>query len=172
MPRVKSAHPIPAQAWDYGQSLGRDLATAVVLFHEAVASRLGLNAAEWRCLGLLDQHGPSTAGRLAEWSGFTTGAITGIVDRLEKAGYVRRQPNPRDRRSVIIHPLRGTELKKQVAPIFESLGRAMAEAAGHYSPQEQAAIRDYFEKTIQVLRAETAKLSRRRGQRPARGRRP
>jgi len=170
MPRDKSKPSFSPQSWEYNQSVGRDLATAVVLFHEAVASRLGLNAAEWRCLGLLDQHGPSTAGQLAEWSGFTTGAITGIVDRLEKAGYVRRQPNPRDRRSVIIHPLRGAELKKQVAPIFESLGRAMAEIAGHYSPQEQAAIGDYFEKTIQVLRTETAKLSGRRGLRPARQR--
>lgn len=162
MPRDQSKQLIPPESWDYGQSLGRDLATAVVLFHEAVAARLGLNAAEWRCLGLLEQHGPSTAGRLAEWSGFTTGAITGIVDRLEKAGYVRRQPNPRDRRSVIIHPLRSAELKKRVGPIFESLGRSMAEAAGRYTPQEQAAIQDYFERTIRVLREETAKLSKRR----------
>jgi predicted transcriptional regulator len=162
MSRGKFRPPIPTQAWDYGQSLGRELSTAVILFHEAVASRLGLNAAEWRCLGLLGRHGPTTAGKLAEWSGFTTGAITGIVDRLERAGYVRREPNPRDRRSVIIQPLRVPEWKKQVAPIFASLGKAMAEAAGNYTAQEQAAIGDYFERTIQVLHAETAKLSKQR----------
>ncbi len=160
MPTDKSRRPIPPQFWNYGQSLGRELSTAVVLFHEAVASRLGLNATEWRCLGLLDQYGPTTAGRLAELSGLTTGAITGIVDRLEKAGYVRREPNPRDRRSVIIHPLRFRELKEQVAPIFASLGRAMTAAASRYTAKEQAAIQNYFERTIQILREETSKLSK------------
>lgn len=144
----------------YGRSLGQQFSTANIVFHEAVASRLGLNAAEWRCLGLLDLHGPSTAGRLAEWSGFTTGAITGIVDRLEKAGYVVRKPNLHDRRSVIIHPLRLPELRKQIEPIFESLGRAMAEAASEYSAEELAAIGRYFEKAIEVLRAETVKVSK------------
>jgi DNA-binding MarR family transcriptional regulator len=140
--------------------MGRELSTAVVLFHEAVAARLGLNAAEWRCLGLLDREGAATAGRLAELSGFTTGAITGIVDRLEKAGYVRREPNPRDRRSVIVRPLEVPGLREQVTPIFESLGRAMAAVAGRYSARELAVIQDYFERTIRTLRDETAKLAR------------
>ncbi|HZW30139.1 MAG TPA: MarR family transcriptional regulator [Isosphaeraceae bacterium] len=131
----------------------------MILFHEAVAARLGLSAVEWKCLGLLDQHGPTTAGRLAELSGFTTGAITGIVDRLEKAGYVRREPNPRDRRSIIIQGLPNSGLRKQVMPIFASLGRAMEEVCSRYSAQELATIRDYFERTIQVLRDETAKLT-------------
>src|SRR5579875_329414 len=144
----------------YGRSLGQRFSTAIIMFHEAVATRLGLNAAEWRCLGLLDLHGPSTASRLAEWSGFTTGAITGIVDRLEKAGYAERRPNPHDRRSVIIHPLRLPELRKEVEPIFESLGRAMAEAAKGYSPKELAAIGTYLAKAIEVLRAETVKISK------------
>src|SRR5574337_1367052 len=154
------SHRLPSdQTMNYGRVLGQELSTAIVLFHEAVASRLGMNAAEWRCLGLLDLHGPTTAGGLAKLTGYTTGAITGIVDRLEKGGYARRVPHPRDRRSVIIHPLRLPELRKQVGPIFASLGQAMAEAASHYPPQEQAAIGTYFERTIQVLRAETAKLS-------------
>lgn len=147
---------------DYGRLLGRELSTAVVLFHEAVASRLGMNAAEWRCLGLLDLHGPTTAGGLAKLTGYTTGAITGIVDRLQKAGYVRREQHPRDRRSVIIHPLRLPKLRKEVAPIFASLGHAMTEAASHYTAREQAAIGTYLERTIQVLRAETVKLSKQR----------
>jgi DNA-binding MarR family transcriptional regulator len=130
------------------------------LFHEAVAARLGLGAAEWKCLDLLSREGAATAGRLAELSGFTTGAITGIVDRLERAGYVRREPNPRDRRSVIVRPLEVPGLREQVTPIFDSLGRAMAAVAGRYSAQELAVIRDYLERTIQTLRDETAKVSR------------
>lgn len=161
MPSNKSDSVPFSETMDYGRLLGRELSTAVVLFHEAVASRLGMNAAEWRCLGLLDLHGPTTAGGLAKLTGYTTGAITGIVDRLQKAGYARREKHPRDRRSVIIHPLRLPELRKQVGPIFASLGQAMTEAASHYTAKEQAAIGTYLERTIQVLRAETAKLSER-----------
>lgn len=137
---------------------GRQLSDAVVFFHEAVASHLGMTAAEWKCLGLLDQHGPSTASRLAELSGFTTGAITGIVDRLEKGGYVRRDANPKDRRSVIVRPLRSKALAERVGPVFQSLSRAMAGVASGYSAAELASIGRFFAETIEVLRAETAKL--------------
>jgi DNA-binding MarR family transcriptional regulator len=150
--------------------LGQELGTAVVLFHEAVAASLGLGAAEWRCLGLLGRHGPSTAGRLAELSGFTTGAITGIVDRLEKAGYARREPNPHDRRSVIVVPLRGEEVGERVAPIFASLGLAMAAVAGRFDARELDAIRAYLEATIRALRDETARLAGPAGRVPPRRR--
>ena len=86
----------------------------------------GLGAAEWKCLGVLDLEGPAPAGRLAAASGFTTGAITGIVDRLERAGYVRREAHPTDRRSVVIRPLHVAGLKAKVGPIFASLRAAMA----------------------------------------------
>ncbi len=138
--------------------LGRELSTAVIFFHEAVAAHLGMGAAEWKCLGLLDQHGPSAASRLAELSGFTTGAITGIVDRLERGGYVRRQPHPTDRRSVIVQPLHVQELKERVVPIFQSLGRAMSEITGHFSARELTAIARFMTETTNVLRQETAKL--------------
>jgi len=138
--------------------MGRELSNAVVFFHEAIASQLGISAAEWKCLGLLNQHGPSSASRLAELSGFTTGAITGIVDRLEQAGYARREPHPNDRRSVIVHPRHMRELEERVAPIFQSLGHAMAQIAGGYSSKELAAIAGFFRETTEVLRNETARL--------------
>jgi DNA-binding MarR family transcriptional regulator len=137
---------------------GREFSNATVFFHEAVAAHLGMNAGEWRCYGLLKQHGPMTAGRLAELSGFTTGAITGIADRLEKAGYVKRQPNPEDRRSLILHPLRLEEINAKTDPIFASLGKAMSEVAKNYTGQELAAVMDYFRRTIEVLHKETVKL--------------
>ena len=141
-----------------GELMGRELSNAMIFFHEAVASRLGMSAAEWKCLGLLEQHGPLTASRVAELSGFTTGAITGIVDRLEKTGYVRRKPHPNDRRSVIVEPQHVKELKQRIAPIFQSLGRAMAEVTGGYSLKELAVIAEFFRETTEVLRNETAKV--------------
>lgn len=144
-----------------GQLLGRELSTAVIAFHEAVAAELHLNAAEWKSLGVLDQHGPLTAGRLAELSGFTTGAVTGIVDRLERAGHVRRERHPTDRRSVIIHPVRFLEVRKRVAPILESLGKHMGELCGAYTPAQLEAIGRFFAQTTDVLRSETSKLKAR-----------
>ena len=138
--------------------LGRDLSNAVVFFHESIAAHLGMSAAEWKCLGLLDQHGPSTASRLADLSGFTTGAITGIVDRLERSGYVRRRPHPTDRRSVIVEPLHVQGLRERVLPIFESLGAAMADLHLHYTQKELAAIEKFMREITAVLRQETAKL--------------
>ncbi len=148
----------PPEGAPSGDLMGRELSDAVIFFHEAVAAHLGMSAAEWKCLGLLDRLGPSTAGRLAELSGFTTGAITGIVDRLERAGYVRREPHPKDRRSVIIQPLHVKGMQERVMPIFQSLGQAMADVAGGYKPEELAAIGAFFRDTTRVLREETAKL--------------
>jgi DNA-binding MarR family transcriptional regulator len=152
----KAAHESPGP-----QNLGKELSSAVVFFHEAVAARLGMSAGEWRCYVLLGQHGSLTASRLAELSGFTTGAITGIVDRLERAGCVRRQPNPDDRRSVILHPLRLAETERRTDPIFNSLGRAMNAIAAGYSKKELAAIAGYLRQTIGALHTETRKLKSR-----------
>src|SRR5579871_3290956 len=91
-----------------GELLGSELSAAVIAFHEAIAARLGIGATEWKCLAVLGigHAETATAGQLASATGLTTGAITGIIDRLERLGYVRREPNPEDRRSVIIRALR------------------------------------------------------------------
>ena len=72
------------------------------------------------------QTGPITAGELAERTGLTTGAITGVIDRLEKAGFVRRVKDPDDRRRVIIEPL-AERIKGQIVPLFQSIGRGIAD---------------------------------------------
>ncbi|MHB1599763.1 MAG: MarR family transcriptional regulator, partial [Acidimicrobiales bacterium] len=75
---------------------------AVDVFDEAVSERLGINRTDLRCLDLLEQHRPMTAGALAEASGITTGAMTFVLDRLEGAGFVRRQRDEGDRRRVLV----------------------------------------------------------------------
>ncbi len=77
--------------------LTRDLSTETILLHQAIADRLGLNPTDHKCLSLLlDAGEPITAGELAVRTGLTTGAITGIVDRLERARFVRRERDPND----------------------------------------------------------------------------
>ncbi len=136
----------------------RDLSTATIAFHEAVSRRLGMTAAERKTLGLLGEMGVATPGQLAAATGLTTGAITGIVDRLEKAGYARRAPNPDDRRSLLIHALQVDKVREMVAPIFGSLGAAMTELTSTYTSEQLELIQDYLLKTTEVLRAEARKL--------------
>src|SRR5690349_14213596 len=83
---------------------GRRMSTRALLFHSAVTERLGLNASDHKCAEFIFNEPGMTAGRLAELTGLSTGAITGVIDRLEHAGFVRRANDPHDRRRVVILP--------------------------------------------------------------------
>lgn len=141
-----------------GAELGWELSTAVVLFHEAVGQRLGLSAADHRALGLISRAGSITAGELAQRTGLSPGAVTGLVDRLEAAGYVRRSRDPADRRRVVIGPA-ATTGRPDLSGIFAGLAAAMQEVATGYDAHQAWAIQDYLARTIAVLREETRKLS-------------
>src|SRR5215469_18067052 len=78
--------------------LARRHSTATVLFHHAVAVRLGLGPTDHKCLDLLRERGPMTGSDLGAITGLTSGAITGVVARLDRAGYLRREPDPLDGR--------------------------------------------------------------------------
>lgn len=101
---------------EVGASVLRFIAAAV-LHNAAVAQRFGLGASDSQFLGLLGVHGPLTPGRLAEMTGLTTGTVTGVIDRLERGGFVRRERDPEDRRKVVVTPVPA----------------AMARLAAHYS---------------------------------------
>src|SRR5437762_12824741 len=75
-----------------------------ILFHQAVADRLGLHVSDLRCLNVLMEAGSAPAGEIGERTGLTTGAGTRMVDRLERAGYGRREPDPAARRPVLVPP--------------------------------------------------------------------
>ena len=140
--------------------LHRDLATAVIAFHEVAARRLGMTAAERKCAGLIAGLGETTPKQLADATGLSTGAITGIVDRLERAGYARREPNPKDRRSILIRARNAERLAQETAPIFASLTEAMTALDTRYSPEQRALILRHLKDTIAVLREQTAKVER------------
>jgi DNA-binding MarR family transcriptional regulator len=93
--------------------------SAVVLHNVESARRLGLGGSDAQFVGLLQAHGPLTPGRLAELSGLTTGTVTGVLDRLERGGFVRRERDGTDRRKVL------------VVPTDEGTARLMAAYAGH-----------------------------------------
>ena len=146
---------------DRYNKLHRDFATAVIAFHEAGARRLGMTAAERKCAGMIAEHGGATPKELAEATGLSTGAITGIVDRLERAGYARREPNPADRRSVIVRPCNSERLARESLPIFASLTEAMNRLSKQYSDEERELILRHLEDTILVLREQTGRVQER-----------
>jgi DNA-binding MarR family transcriptional regulator len=135
----------------------RQLSTATILFHQAIADRLGMNVTDHKCADILLGTGPITAGELARRTGLTTGAITGVIDRLEKAGFVRRAKDSGDRRRVIIEPLSG-EINRVIGPLFRSIAQSMAELCEDYTMQQLTVIRDFTARAHQGAYEEIRKL--------------
>ncbi len=130
----------------------RELSTETVLFHARIAEMLGLNPTDHKSLDVLVRFGPITAGQLAERTGLTTGAITGIVDRLEKAGYARRVRDPNDRRRVIVETL--PEAMEKITPLFASIYQASLELFSRYSDDELT----LFHRFVSQLQELTARM--------------
>lgn len=114
---------------------------------ELVTELLGVNRTDARCLDILDQHGRMTAGQLASASGLTTGAVTAVVDRLERSGYARRVADPEDRRRVLVEL---TEKARELS--WELMGRPLMEAS-------QPIIARYSDEELELL-LEFARTSR------------
>ena len=105
-----------------------------VLYGQSVANAVGISGSDLDCLDLLNFEGRVTAGRLAEVTGLTTGAITGVVDRLEKAGLVRRERDEADRRKVyiVILPASAARIGRYYLPLQEKMHKVW----GTYSDAE------------------------------------
>ena len=160
MSRDPSKKGSPAERERLLEALGREmqkLIAEVVLFNQAVADRLGMNPTDLQCLNTLSETGPVAAGRLAEESGLTTGAVTGVIDRLERAGYVWRERDPNDKRRVIVHPV-PDRARGEIAPIYASIGQSFAEMCSRYDEGELALILDFVTRSHSLNREETARL--------------
>ncbi len=103
-------------------------------FDQAVADALGLNRTDMRCLDVLEREAPVTAGRLAEATGLTTGAMTTALDRLERAGYARRVRDTADRRRVLVE---ATPQALRDAGRFYSSHVALSERLYHRYTEQQ-----------------------------------
>jgi MarR family transcriptional regulator, organic hydroperoxide resistance regulator len=92
----------------------RQFIAGSILYNQQIADRVGLHLTDVQCINILELMGPSTPGELARFTGLTTGGVTMMLDRLEKAGYLKREPNPRDRRSILVR-LNPAKVKKMQA---------------------------------------------------------
>jgi DNA-binding MarR family transcriptional regulator len=144
-----STKPITTDVW-------RELSARTIFLHQAIADHLGLNLTDHKCLDVLIQRGSMTAGKLAEASGLTTGAITGVVDRLEKAGFVSRTADDTDRRKTVIVVLPGR--LGEIGRLFHELSRRTEALMASYTPKERAAINDFAHKTGSLIETFVRKL--------------
>lgn len=133
---------------------------AVGLNGMAMAEAAGLQASEWYALSVLTLEGRLTSGELATRTGLTTGATTRLIDRLERAGYVRRVADPDDRRRVIVEPA-----KDSFAGVEDVVGparRHLVEVLQRYSPEQRELLFDYFARAAPAFRAATEEIRQRR----------
>ena len=126
------------------------------LFVQATASRLGIGPTDLDCLLLLNDLGPASAGQLAEVLGLTTGAITGVVDRLVTAGFVLRESDPSDRRRVIVRPV--PDQTRRIDDLFTPV---LSLLAGSLEPIDETSLAQVIEverRAAAALEQATAQL--------------
>jgi DNA-binding MarR family transcriptional regulator len=134
----------------------RKFIAASIFFNAQAAEKAGLGLTDMQLLHMLQLYGPSTPGRLSAWTGLSSGGVTVALDRLEKAGYLRREPNPGDRRSLLITlmPLR----LRKIAAMYEGVERETRRMLAKLPQSDLEAVVRFFE-TLHAVRTERAEPS-------------
>jgi DNA-binding MarR family transcriptional regulator len=137
----------------------RDQGISSVLFRNATARRLGLNVTDSECLSFLTiKGGVSTPTAIARYTGLTTGSTTAMLDRLEKAGFITRKPNPNDRRGVLIEI---NELwMKTAGPLVAGIQKAHGELITSYSDKELEIIADFLTRFTKNVKEQTEMIEK------------
>lgn len=160
MPWIEAIGTAPPERKQLAAAFGegfRKTGALMQLMGQAAADRIGLNATDLNCLNILSFSGELTAGELARETGLTTASITGVADRLEEAGYVRRERDPRDRRRVVIRLVLKSALR-DVAPVFLPLILGWQGVVAQYTDDELRLIVEFYGQMEQVIRDHLARL--------------
>lgn len=136
--------------------LGEIESTQTALFHEQAAATYGLGVRDMKALSILLNDGPQSAGALVEHLGVTSGAVTGVVDRLIAAGVARRSPDPADRRRVIIEADQAGLASRP--NIYEHIGAAFGRLYATYTDDQLQFLVAHSEAAIEITRSETSAL--------------
>lgn len=127
------------------------------LMGQAAAERVGINPTDLNCLNILTLSGQMTAGQLARATGLTTASITGVVDRLEEVGYVRRERDTADRRRVLVHVVR-ERVMADVARVFLPMIGGLRELAAIYDDDQLRLAVEVYQRVGQLIREKLAQL--------------
>lgn len=129
----------------------RDNGNANVLMVHAIAQRVGLSASEFECCSLISDHGPFTAGELARRCHITTGGMTGMLDRLERAGFIQRSVDPKDRRRVLVSAVWDDEAAKKVMAMYTPLQKAFDSLVAECTDEQLEFLLDFFVRCNQMF---------------------
>jgi DNA-binding MarR family transcriptional regulator len=139
------------------RKLSEQYAYTSLQMHETVARRAGLSGTDHKYIGFLLQKGPMTAGELATLTGLTTGAVTGLIDRLEQKKFVKRQFAEDDRRKVIIVP-NTKKIMALLVPLYKEFRTRSEKLIASFSDKELKTMETYFSKAIEIMSETTNKL--------------
>jgi DNA-binding MarR family transcriptional regulator len=126
----------------------RKVSAQSVLISDLVARLVGLNSTDLECLDLLLLAGPATAGRLGEHTGLTSGATTAVIDRLERAGFVRRRRDENDRRRVLVEIVKSSI--DRIVPLYAPLKVRVDQLNRQCSDAELAAVVGYMTRALEA----------------------
>jgi DNA-binding MarR family transcriptional regulator len=138
--------------------LSQQYAYTSIQMHEAIGREAGLPGTDHKYLGFLIQKGAMTAGQLAVLTGLTTGAVTGLIDRLEKKKLVTRKFAEDDRRKVLIEP-DTKKIMDLLAPLYKTYRSRSEKLFASFSEKEMKVLETYFTEAIGIMHATTIKLS-------------
>ncbi|CAH0122357.1 hypothetical protein PAE9249_04907 [Paenibacillus sp. CECT 9249] len=117
--------------------------TLTIMIHQGIATKLGLNETDHKSLDIIGKNQPMTAGELSEYTGLSTGAVTGVLNRLEKIGYICRGEDPADKRRVIIS-INQAKLEEKIPIVLENLTTQTRKILSIYSDEELQFIIDFY----------------------------
>jgi len=143
---------------DEMQFLGQMLSTETALFHSTAAEKNGLTITDMKTISTLMQEGPKTAGEIAERLSLTTGAVTSLIDRLERVGIVERTSDPKDRRKVIVKII--PDKIGRTGHVYESMGKNFGNMLEHYTTEQIEFLVRYYKDSVELTKKEIAKLKK------------
>lgn len=132
----------------------RRLTRTTLIHQHIIAEGMGLHVTDAECIDFLQEMGPSSAGDLARATRLTTGAITNVIDRLEKAGFVQRAPDPKDRRKVIVSflPQKHTDTKAKAR--YGALAGAVQQLFMSYTPDQLKFLVEHTQSFTSIYRSQ------------------
>jgi DNA-binding MarR family transcriptional regulator len=139
--------------------MGRQFSDITIQMHEAIARSAGLSGTDHKYLGILIRNGPMSAGELSKLTGLTTGAVTGLIDRLEKRNFAKREFDKHDRRKIIIVSNTQTATKLLGGP-FADLQEKMVSLISKLNENELEIIEKYMLSTMEVMKEITDNLNK------------
>ena len=140
----------------------RDLGAQLSLLNHRVGTRLDLKATDLECLDLITRHGPLSPSALARVAGLHPATMTGILDRLERGGWIDRGRDPSDRRGVLIQAARGCGAEVLRLYLIDSgMNTAMDQICAGYDDDDLQLLADFLYRTAAAARAGAANLTAR-----------